>query len=274
MTTVTILGTGPVGMFAAKACENFGIRWQCLGRDVPVIRGPVFLHEPIFGDSPMRMTTMRLVGTAEGYAAAKGSAGKKTSADFYGLRRGGIFIPSYDPDYNMQAFWRQHREKFARIELIPGEVENMERLGGLINTLPHPRIFTASTRIAVAPAEEGLLDNLIEYVGRPDSMVVRWGVMWDYLFFEFSPRWLETEEAGLVNLLVEFMRSYPHMATPNFAQELKFVQVRDVLNTPLREEEVSTPKFLRVGRFSTLDNRALAHEAYKQTWEWLVKYYG
>jgi len=60
----------------------------------------------------------------------------------------------------------------------------------------------------------------------------------------------------------------------NFADEVIFSKIRDVQNTPLGPEEVSTPKFLRVGRFSTLDNRALAHEAYKQTWEWLVKYYG
>lgn len=273
MTTITILGTGPVGMFAAKACQNFGIAWQCIGREVPLIRGPVFLHEPIFDNSPVVMTAMRLVGTAEGYAANKGASGRRTSADFYGLKNGGIYIPSYDPNYSMQAFRRLHKERFHQLELIPGEVENMERMGGLINTLPHPRLMTSSSRIAVAPAEEGLWDNLMEYVGRPDSSVVRWGTMWDHMFFELSPRCLALEEKELVQVLLDFLGSSP-VKPENFADEVTFSKIRDVRNTPLKPEEASTPKFLRVGRFSALDNRALAHEAYKQTWEWLVTNYG
>lgn len=272
MTTITILGTGPVGMFAAKACQNFGIPWQCLGREIPLITGPVFLHEPIFDNSPIAMTAMRMVGTAEGYAANKGATGK-TSADFYGLRNGGLYIPSYHPTYNMQAFHRQHKEHFRQLELIPGEIENMERMGGLINTLPHPRLLTSLSRIATAPIEEGLSDNQIEYVGYSDSQVVRWGTMWDYLFLELSPRCLFLEESDLIRVLEKFLGGFP-VKPENFAEEVTFSKIRDVQNTPLRPDEVSTPKFLRVGRFSTLDNRALAHEAYKQTWEWLVKHYG
>lgn len=230
---------------------------------------------------------MRLVGTAAGYALNKRAntlgtldghelqtlTGGRTSADFYGLQHSGITRPSYNPSFNMAMFHRVHKEKFMSLELIPGEVENMERMGGLINTLPWPFLMLHFSRLALVPLEEGLYENLMEYVGLPQSKIVRWGTMWDDMFFEFSPDCGSYSDSQLLDEVRKFLGD-SQIKPDDLDSCIKFAKVGDVLNKPLLPEECSTPKFLRVGRFSTLNNRALAHEAYRQTWEWLVKYHG
>jgi hypothetical protein len=272
MKKVTILGMGPAALFAAKACQNFGVEWECIGKQLPSLRGPIFFRDPLHQNDKFHPVKMELVGTAFEYGINKGAPGKPNSAMYFGLQQGDLILPGYEPNICMKNFRCDPKiaYKFKEMALTPEDVKKLEQENRIINTLPHPQIQLSISWMVLVRLKNYSKENFIRYMGTPSGVVVRWGCMWNDLFVELNPNIktpLEIEAAW-----EQFSSSRQFQKEElELEEKLEFVSIREVLSEPLPQNDFGN--ILRVGRFSTMRNRDLAHDAYRQTWEWLVKSY-
>lgn len=263
---ITILGSGPAAFFAASACENHQVDWRMIGREIPRTFGPIFFYRSLMAGQKPDLIDMTLVGSRAVYAEKTGSSGRLTSADFFGLGGKATYLAAFSPHEQMHSFYFHHRMRIEFRNLVVGEAEELTRRGNVINTLPHPFLQVFPVPIYHWPTLE--LANrdfspFIKYDGFREVPWVRWGCMWDHTFLELPSRM--AGDAGLLESSLQAFLQHKGIAPLQTA----FSPGRDLVHNPLTWDERCGQRSIRVGRFSEMNRRKLAHHAYDDVWDWL-----
>lgn len=263
-------------MFAAKACHNYGVVWNVIGKQVPEIRGPVFFHEKLSPSDPARIVRLQLLGSVATYAEKNtGRANIRTSAHYYGLhRQPQETMGGWSPNASMQNFLHKHQDKFMLDQLVSDDMV-LAFLGAgvlVVDTRPAPGLNFTESLGFVQPLEEGLTNNIMYYIGSNLCTAIRAGILWDEAFLEYpegvspNPATVDKDLAWLRTVTVGATQDLFREVYPEAMGKVKFRGVYGGRNPTLADDYSN---YLRVGRFATGNSRELAHDAYRHTWEWL-----
>jgi hypothetical protein len=270
---VTILGAGPAGMFAAAACQNFGVMWEVWGKVVPKVAGPVFFHEPLVPSIRPAVIKMQLEGSIANYASRQQRT--RTSANYFGLEFGNstVYRAGWDPNIQMDMFYLSYMEHFhLGVNITDESVGKLLKTPGVyvINTLPDPELLRYPFPILVYPYEDpfevtaltnGQPENFISYNGSSWGDYIRSGCLWGECFLEYTGEFSGLSDEEMFEVLRETFPALP--------PHLRCIRAFNIVHAPLPKSQCHGLRKLTTGRFATRNTRMLAHHSYADTWEWL-----